>query len=277
MNTSAVRSSNDEPDVRVELITPDRAREYLGCNTHNRNLRSAVVQSYAADMVAGDWLWNGESIKFDADGILVDGQHRLAAIVESDKAVRMLVIRDLGSRVQETVDGGVKRRFCDVLNLRGEKHYVTLATACRGVTLWETGGRYFSGGGQFTNAQMLATLEKYPWLREGMTTINRVARDSGLPARVGGVAWWLFMTIDPEDAEHFFERLCSDEDNHAGNPIFELRKSIARSFSTRGERSVVYLLAVTIKAWNKYRAGETAALLTFRPGGAKPEAFPEPK
>ena len=52
--------------------------------------------------------------------------------------------------------------------------------------------------------------------------------------------------------------------------------TVANSKNVRGERSQTYLLAITLKAWNAYRQGETVGLYRWRPGGAKPEAFPEP-
>ena len=66
-------------DVQLVEITPELAHEWLGFNTHNRNIRQRIVTAYAADMTGGDWQWNGESIKFAEDGTLLDGQHRLAA------------------------------------------------------------------------------------------------------------------------------------------------------------------------------------------------------
>lgn len=263
-------------NVELVLITPELAHEYLGQNTHNRALRHRVVSAYAADMANGDWLWNGESIKFAADGQLLDGQHRLAAIVEADVPVNMLVIRGLPNIAQETMDGGAKRKFSDVLKLRGESSYVTLAATVRAVAGWQLGHR---GGapGNLTNAQLLKTLEEFPWLRDGVTQINYVGIHSGLPASVAGLLWWLTVQIDAEDSDGFFRRLCSQENHKSTDPVFELRKCIANSSSVRGERSTRYLLAVSIKAWNKYRAGEPVGQLKFRPGGANPESFPEPK
>ena len=266
-----------ENNIQVESITPEIAREYLGFNTHNRNLRSRVVAGYAADMIAGDWLWNGESLKFAVDGTLLDGQHRLAAIAEAGVTVKMLVIRGLPAGAQDTVDGGAKRKFSDVLNLRGEKNYISLATTVRGICAWESGERNARGALMTTNSQLLATLEKHPWVREGMATVQRVSTLSGLPVRVGGLAWWLFVQLDSDDANYFFDRLASDQAHQSGQPIYELRKAISASFSVRGERSANYLLAITIKAWNKYRDGEKVGQLRFRMGGASPESFPEPK
>jgi len=275
MTNVVAMQTPDEP-VRVEKITPELAHHYLGFNTHNRNLRSRVVSAYAADMKSGNWDWNGESIKFASDGTLLDGQHRLAAILEAGVTVPMLVIRGLPARTQETMDGGAKRKFADVLNLRGEKHYVTLAAAIRSITEWNDGGR-FSTNKAFTNAQLLATLEANPWIRDGLTTINLASSRGGLPARVGGLLWWLTQRIDTEDSDYFFERLSTDENHHSGEPIYELRKVLQNSTSVRGERSARFLAAVSIKAWNKYRDGESVGQLKFRSGGAKPETFPEPR
>lgn len=265
-----------DASVQMEYVSPERAALYLAQNTHNRALKPRTVATYAADMAAGAWNWNGESVKFARDGRLLDGQHRLAAIVKSRATVQMLVIRNLPNSVQETMDGGAKRTFADVLNLRGEKHYITLASTCRAVAQWECGDR-MADNNVHSNAQLIGVLERYPWLRDGCNTIKAATTTANLPGRVGGLVWWLTQPIDKEDSDHFFARLCSDENHHAGEPIYELRKLLIRTSQDRGERSTRLLSAVTIKAWNKYRAGETIGLLKFRAGGANPEAFPEPK
>lgn len=281
MNTiinKSARSSHLDQQVSVELITPDVAHEMLGRNTHNRNPRKATVSAYARDMLNGDWRWNGESIKFASDGTLLDGQHRLMAVIESGVSVQTLVIRGLPNEVQETVDGGAKRTFSDVLRLRGETNCTVLAATVRSVSTWKNGYRSMKGSGKHTNAQLLSTLEEIPWLRDGMTQISRVQASVHLPASVGGLCWWLFMSIDAEDANFFFEALSSGENMAAGDPIYELRRVLSSSQDAiRGERNLTWLLAVVIKAWNKYRDGEKVAQLKFRPGGANPERMPEPR
>ena len=72
-----------EPQHWWEDVTPDMARTYLKSNTHNRPLDAARVSKYAADMRAGRWLVSPETISFDEHGVLLNGQHRLGAIVES--------------------------------------------------------------------------------------------------------------------------------------------------------------------------------------------------
>lgn len=263
-------------NVEVIEITPNLARQWLGFNTHNRKLRQRVVAAYAADMRAGDWQWNGESIKFAADGTLLDGQHRLAAIAEAEATVKMLTVRGLPNHTQDTVDGGAKRKFSDVLTLRGERAAVPLASITRRVAMWEAGARKDSSAFAPTNAQMLQTLEKYPDLRRIALEAQRVARLCTLPASIIGQCWWLFDQINSEDADFFFARLADGQNLAKGDAIYELLRTIRESRSVRGERSTTFLAAVTIKAWNAYRDGAKINLLRYRPGGSNPERFPEP-
>lgn len=271
----------DDSNVQLVDVTPELAREWLGFNTHNRRLRDRVVKAYAADMANGDWAWNGESIKFAADGTLLDGQHRLAAIAESGATVPTLVVRGLPAATQETMDGGAKRKFADVLQLRGETNATALAAVARHVHQWEAGFRRSRSNTQVTNAQLLQILEKYPWLREVAREATNVSRGCAIPASVIGLCWWLFAQIkEPpaeEDCSFFMARLADGQNLAKGDPIYELRRAAEASRSTQGERSQTYLIAITIKAWNAYRAGDQVGLLRYQPGGARPERFPEPR
>jgi hypothetical protein len=56
---------------------------------------------------------NGESIKFDVDGFLKDGHHRLTAIKESGTTQTMLVITGCGHT--ETIDKGKSRSMKDTM------------------------------------------------------------------------------------------------------------------------------------------------------------------
>lgn len=266
-------------NVELVSLTPELASEWLLSNTHNRNLRQRVILAYAADMAAGNWQWNGESIKFAEDGALLDGQHRLAAIVEAGVTIPMLVVRGLPSQTQDTVDGGAKRTFSDVLGLRGERSNSMLAAITRRVTTWEMGARKVGTKVKYTptTSQLLQTLEKYPDLRDIAVSVGGVARHCDIPGSILGLGWWLFGQLSSEDAEFFFARLGDGQGLVKGDPIYELRRTAENSKNVKGERSETFLTAVMIKAWNAYRDGSTVGLLTFRPGGSRPERFPEPR
>lgn len=265
--------------IEIVAVTPDMAREWLGFNTHNRNVRGRVVAGYAADMKNGDWKLNGETVKFAGDGMLLDGQHRLHAVIEADLTVPMLVVRGLDATAQDTMDDGVTRKFSDALRLRGIPSYTSLAAIVRRVALWEASGDFmFNTNVHPTKAQLFATLESHPSLRETAKHAEQIARNCGLPTSIVGLCMWMFSKIPgtEEDVEFFFARLADFQGLAKGDPIYELRKAVEQSKSVRGERSVKYLAAITIKAWNAYRKGDTVGLLRFTTGGAHPEKFPEP-
>lgn len=265
--------------VTVETITPELAEEYLAKNTHNRNIRQNRVNAYATDMKNGDWQFNGDAVRFAKDGTLLDGQHRLLAIIQSGVTVQMLVIRGLTDSTQHTMDTGAHRSFADVLKLRGEANYVGLASAVRSIALWEGGSRRLGqGASAMTNSQLLACLDRYPWIREAIPLLNRVNSHTRIPVTALGALYFAFVQIDAEDCDFFFQKLADDVNGAIPQPIFVLRKSMQSLVeNVKGQRNVTYIAALVVKAWNAYRAGEDIGQLRFRPGGANPETFPEPK
>lgn len=103
--------------VSIEDIGPEKAAELLRNNTRNRTLRKGLVDQYARDMLAGRWLQTHQGIAINCDGTILDGQHRLHAIVQSGVTVRILVARGVPSNVQKEMDGGAIRTVSDVLTL----------------------------------------------------------------------------------------------------------------------------------------------------------------
>ena len=103
----------------VEKITPEQARKYLLANTDNyRKLSRGKVAQYAGDMKAGRWQLNGQGIAFGKDGILKDGQHRLAAIVQAGVPVEIAVNRDIENDVT-LFDIGLNRTVKQIVSASG--------------------------------------------------------------------------------------------------------------------------------------------------------------
>lgn len=117
--------------IALETITPEMAREYLKHNTKNRKIRQQHCLNMVRDMQSGDWQMNGESIKFNCDGQLLDGQHRLTAITKAERPVQMLVVRGIDRDSVKTIDAGAKRTAGDALTFHGAKSANSLSAACR--------------------------------------------------------------------------------------------------------------------------------------------------
>ena len=102
----------------IQRVTPNIAREWLKTNESNRTLRPQRVRQYANDMKAGKWNLTGQGITFGKNGNLLDGQHRLHAIILADTAVDMLVVTD--AEVCGTYDGNLVRSHSDKFKLMGK-------------------------------------------------------------------------------------------------------------------------------------------------------------
>jgi hypothetical protein len=98
-----------------EFITPKIAAEYLSRN-ENRPLRNQWVDHLAQKMASGSWVFNHEGIAFDDDGNLVDGQHRLNAVIMSGATIEFLVTRGLSKVAKYSMDGGIIRTVSDVFS-----------------------------------------------------------------------------------------------------------------------------------------------------------------
>lgn len=117
--------------INVETITPADAKRYLLSNRGNRNIRQRHVENLARDMATGAWVTNGDAIRFNCDGQLLDGQHRLSAIIKADRAIESVVIRGLDKTARLTMDAGAKRHAGDQLQFFGVKNAAKVASVCR--------------------------------------------------------------------------------------------------------------------------------------------------
>jgi hypothetical protein len=109
--------------MEIENITPAVAKAYLATSEGNRNLKHAHLASLVSMINSDQFVMNGSPIRFDQAGHLIDGHHRLNAIVIADRAVRMLVIRGISLEAKQTIDVGVPRSVADQLKIvRGEQH-----------------------------------------------------------------------------------------------------------------------------------------------------------
>lgn len=121
-------------------ISPEEAKTVLEGNTFNRDVSSVLVKSMASDMIKGSWKLNGDSIKFASNGRLVDGQHRLSAIVESGETLKTFVCGGMDFSTFDTLDIGKKRALRDLMKISGVKHYVTAAAATKWLIKLDTDG-----------------------------------------------------------------------------------------------------------------------------------------
>lgn len=106
----------------VMHITPDMAKAWLAKNMdNNRKINQYRVATYAREMAGGCWDLTHQGIAFDEAGQLVDGQHRLHAIIRANVPVDMMVTTGLKHERGEilNIDVGANRTGLNLLQISG--------------------------------------------------------------------------------------------------------------------------------------------------------------
>ena len=99
----------------VETFTPQKADEWLQKrNTRNRAVRKSHVTFLAGVMRRGEFALTPECMMVSPGGRLLNGQHRLYAVIESGATVQFLVFWDVEEALYEKIDQGTRRRFDDL-------------------------------------------------------------------------------------------------------------------------------------------------------------------
>lgn len=114
-------------DIRIEHITPHVAAKLLEKN-RNRGVSQRWVDEFARLMMAGEWRDSmGDPIAIDTDGNLVNGQHRLLAVVQSGHSADFVVQRGVDPTDFFTLGNARPRTKSDVLAAAGKANARLLA------------------------------------------------------------------------------------------------------------------------------------------------------
>src|SRR5437870_4515408 len=94
-STSGTRQATfkDKPRAAYERIDSSKALKYLATMQNNRQLVRSHFLAIARDMKARRFVGDGSPLRFDSQGRLFDGQHRLRALVETGLTLLFLVVR----------------------------------------------------------------------------------------------------------------------------------------------------------------------------------------
>lgn len=248
--------------AEVELITPDMAREYLNKMAKNRNLRESTVSAYATDMEAGLWKENGESVIFNNLGELTDGQHRLAAIVKSDVAQRLLVVRGVSPDVMSTIDVGRRRTVGDMLTIEGYANAALAASVGRLVLIYELENFTAAAINSVSSPQVYLYVDNHmEEIARAATRCTQLAIHIPTMQSVLGAAYLLFWRVDPEQCEIFFSSMINMRTDGEGDPRLALMRRLTTIRSDRTRVNQMYQLDLFIRAWNAWREQKNLTMI----------------
>lgn len=239
-------------------ITPKLAAQWLKTIKHQRSLNEFTVQKYIHQLESGEWALNGETIKFDSNGALIDGQHRLQAIVQSGKKGRSLVVRGVDPRTVTTIDTGRNRDFRDTLTYAGIPHAsFALGSAIRWVYRLTTDPHLRSRdyGTNEELFQFYKTLTNF----DSSLKFGDLARQVIRSQAIGTALHYLFRQKAEDLADRFFLALSEGTNLSKTQVVYHLRERLLRNALTKTKLPRKDCLAMIIKTWNLARAGKFEA------------------
>jgi hypothetical protein len=241
-------------------IDPALAEKWLDTrHLNNRYTRKAKIRNYANDMLAGLWYENGDMIRLAVDGELLDGMHRLLAIIKANIEITLWVAFDVPKPAMETIDIGAVRSLNDHLKMGGEHNNVVQAGITRRYYAWTKGFRIYAGGSPYPSLLMLRNF--YAEHRDDIRFAAKIGEDirrktQFLKVTYAGMFFLITADIDHDEAIEFKDRVLDGEGLSQNHPIAALRRRLlgyGAKDLTDWER-----LAMFINAWNLWRDEQTA-------------------
>lgn len=263
---------------KTQKITPAKAQEMLQKNSTNRPLTPSRVAEYSQSMQRGEWLVTHQGIAFDTAGTLVDGQHRLAAIVDADQPVEMTVFTEVPEGTFGVLDTGKKRSAADTLHVEGEKHTVQLAAMLKIVHLYDTRPELAWSGraSRLSNPQVLELLEQHPKLRKYTAVGDQIGQATGMIRTAAGASSYLVDRANGRtDLSEWYEGVIEGTSLGKGDPrlafrntMHELsRQKVGQPLRRKDSREHV---AIYLAAFNAWVAGDKVRVLRYHPTESVP-------
>ncbi len=261
--------------VPDHMTTPALAEVVLAINTRNRRVRSAGVTRLARAMSAGRYLATPVPVIICGDGIVIDGQHRLSAVIEAGVPAPLTFAFGWPYDIFKVLDTGIVRNGGDILSIHGEEWSDQLAASLRKLTV--TQGSQPRSNARVDNDELLDILADNPEMRLSCPVGGRIYRALKVSPTAITVAHYL-ITRDPnnrEKAEIFFDKLGSGLGlTSKRDPIYQLRKFLQEGdFRGKAGTAATVITASTIKAFNAFKAGRKVTMQKVE--WLKDEPFPE--
>jgi hypothetical protein len=243
-------------------LTPAMAAQWLRANKHNRPLTKSHVNFLANELISGNWQFNGSPIVIADDESVLDGQHRLHAVIESGVAMDTLVVYGIAVEAFRTIDTGKNRSGSDVLALHhpnaGRSLTSTAATASR----WSLmiSNRRMTSPFKVSNTDLLAHLTAHQQLWHCAETVLGYPKD-GRPLSPGPCAalYYHMALKDAERADSFMQRFHTGAGLEMSDAEYILRQQLHRdAHRSTAKLPLVVRMRMVIKAWNLVRRGKPA-------------------
>jgi hypothetical protein len=279
-NEMHVRIGDRVITVSVATITPVEAKALLDLNTRNRPISQKRVAALVNDILDGEFKFNGDAIRLaSVDGgynnLLLDGQHRLEACIQSDTSITALIVGNLDPDVSDTIDQGKARSVPEILKLSyGRESGYAQGIAAMASVVWRGYGMLTNPTRAALSAFIDPSWDEFEHFARTANEIynqeSKVAVQGHLvapmsPALLAALMMWMCRQgADYDTVVDFFSRIATGtiSDSDTTNAVEALKRRqrngvvLNRAGGGKSGGTVFGEMAIYVHTFNKWVMGE---------------------
>lgn len=258
-------------EITLQRISPEFASDLLEGNTGNRTVNRNHVNFLAGQIKESAWKVTGDPIKLNASGRILDGQHRLMAIVQAGIAVEVFIAFGVPDEVFTVLDTGKVRTARDVLSIESLKSPNDQASLARSIMMHRE-RKLNTKVRAYTNQEVLDFCIE----NDLLIHVNLAAMyfKKGVMLTRTSVAFcsYIFHQLDPKKSGEFLDALCLGINVKPNSAMYLLREKLQKAYIGKYMYPKWEVIALVIKVWNLERTGgKVPSMIIYNP---EKEEFP---
>lgn len=259
------------PMFQTVVVTPELAHMMLERNAKNRVITKSHVKHLTAQMAAGTFRDTPQPISFDWTGRLLDGQHRLMAIIAAGVDVQLRVFFGEDPDIFSVMDTGRKRTASDNVSIIGVENASNIAALIRCELAIANGANSRTGGFAIATQDILAALQsrEFEFSQDAVRLLKSIQKSSAVLKTNSGAGAALLRILRVNDIENvrpFVEKITHGLHlSSPSDPVARLRSRMMMPIPNTVETAAIF-----IKVWNAEVKKAPIGVLRWSP----PEKFP---
>jgi hypothetical protein len=248
--TPPIKATMAKQYSEIVKVTPAMAKKFLAKSKNVRNLVEDRAMSLANQMLRGFWELNGQTLKFDTEGNLTDGQHRCRACIMAGIPFETWVVYNVPSSIN--IDTGIMRTTSQLLGGEGYKDANKLAASVNYIYWFQLKKMFTNVGGAPTlcRTEALQMIDRNPEIQESVRFTNKTNAIFNRHALHAALHFLFAQRTDFDLASEFYAALITGENLNSMSPIYHLREKLLRHKQGLGKLSPNPYAGLIIKGWN---------------------------
>lgn len=262
-----IQKGKRTPNCEIVALTPVLASLLLERNPVNRPIGRYNMETLRSDVSGERFLFNGESIVISDTGVLIDGQHRCATVIDTRQTITTVIVFGPKEEARYTIDIGKPKTAANFLHMMGAVDTNNLSATIS--LLIQYGANYNINHGYIrpTKTQIVEAKERFRGVELSLNAVAAASKKKLGSRSVMAFCHYTFKRrADVEAADNFFQKLIDGDGLRKGDPIYHTRERLLKF--DRGARADVRA-EVIFKGWNAWRRNETVT--SIRTNGKLPK------